>query len=927
CSSTGNTSYTCVNALDAGNCLIGGVCYADNDENPLAECQICDSGTDPADWTNKADNTSCDADNTVCTVDDTCQSGSCVAGVSLVCDDSNGCTDDTCDPINGCEYSPNTVSCDDNDACTTTDTCAGGVCVSGPPLNCDDNNDCTDDSCDPSTGCEYSNNTGPCDDANACTTVDSCDAGVCISGPLLDCDDGNVCTDDTCNPASGCVYANNTSLCDDEDVCTTIDVCIAGTCTGTTPLNCDDSNVCTDDGCDPIGGCIYADNILPCDDSDLCTLNDVCVGGSCTGTPVTCPDTGNICLTDVCNPLFGTCGVPVDNGTSCDDGDDCTFADICTFGTCVGTPDPTCIVTGGGTLCGMAGIAGSTVICDIRLARSASAEPNATGLQFTLTYPKDIVTLESFVDEACFPGFGCFDYDVPAGSPLLASGHTATLSPLDPAAWDGQGDLILLHLSSPTPLNDAYQNNGPFSPIVNDPVVLSARFTVQQTITALTPAEVISSNIVATEETATPLSSYVEDGTIITTSYKVACAPNGSICDDGTTCTGLGICSVGVCVTGNVPNGTLCDDGDTCTTNDNCINGVCVGISDCNDNNPCTADICLGGGTCDYVELAGSCNDGNPCTINDVCTAGVCVGDETSCPATTNPCVVAECNTLTGLCGVPLVDGTSCDDADPCTLDDECNNGLCSGTPDPSCIPTGSGTICEVSGIPGAIVTCHIRIARSALTEAEATGIQFQLTYPSPTLTLMTFMDEACIPGFGCIQYMIPAGSNDLWSGHTVILAPLDLNDWSGGGSLVALNFANPSPLTDAWATGGPGTSINGEAISFSYQFLVNQFVDPGNPIEIYASGISATDAQAKPLRIQVYNNVLLTSSYTSPCAPNGTLCDDGNPCTAFGICAQGVCAAADLPEGTACDDGDACTDNDQCSFGICAGTPIGGCP
>ena len=62
----------------------------------------------------------------------TCQSGDCVIE-QLVCEDSNKCTDDTCDATTGCAH---------------TD------------VSCDDKNACTDDTCDPASGCKHAALTG-----------------------------------------------------------------------------------------------------------------------------------------------------------------------------------------------------------------------------------------------------------------------------------------------------------------------------------------------------------------------------------------------------------------------------------------------------------------------------------------------------------------------------------------------------------------------------------------------------------------------------------------------------------------------------------------------------------------------------------------------------------------------------------------------
>jgi len=98
--------------------------------------------------------------------------------------------------------------------------------------DCDDQNPCTDDACDPQLGCVHANNTAPCDDGNACTTDDRCQDGRCVGGPRLNCDDANPCTDDICDPARGCLHANNSAPCTDGNGCTTGDVCHGGVCVG-----------------------------------------------------------------------------------------------------------------------------------------------------------------------------------------------------------------------------------------------------------------------------------------------------------------------------------------------------------------------------------------------------------------------------------------------------------------------------------------------------------------------------------------------------------------------------------------------------------------------------------------------------------------------------------------------------------------------
>jgi hypothetical protein len=252
------------------------------------------------------------------TVDD------CGCTLNSECEDGNPCTDDICDGVLGCINPNNSDPCDDSDACTTVDACNGGTCVGTVPPDCDDTNPCTDDSCDSGIGCVNTNNADPCDDSDACTTVDFCNGGACVGTVPPDCDDTNPCTDDSCDSGIGCVNTDNTDPCDDGDACTTVDVCDTGSCVGSEPLVCDDTNPCTDDSCDSGAGCVFTNNVDPCDDGDACTTVDLCDDGSCVGS------------------------VPLD----CDDGDFCNGSETCDSGTgCQPGIDP----CGGSTWCDESG--------------------------------------------------------------------------------------------------------------------------------------------------------------------------------------------------------------------------------------------------------------------------------------------------------------------------------------------------------------------------------------------------------------------------------------------------------------------------------------------------------------------------------------------------------------------------------------------
>ena len=269
----------------------------------------------------------CD-DGNGCTIGDTCQ-GSCVSGAAKVCNDNNSCTLDGCDPGSGqCTFTPFApgVSCNDGSKCTYSDQCAGGVCM-GKPLICDDGLVCTDDLCDPSQGCQHPPIDGiACNDGLPCTTGDVCTGGVCKAQGTLGCDDGNPCTIDACGGGAGsCSHTISTSACDDGTLCTVGDSCATGVCVGK-QTSCDDANPCTTDSCDPKIGCVFADNDVACNDGNACTVGDKCAGGACVGQGMNCDD-GIACTKDVCDAASGGCGHTPDKSL-CDDGEICTL-DAC----------------------------------------------------------------------------------------------------------------------------------------------------------------------------------------------------------------------------------------------------------------------------------------------------------------------------------------------------------------------------------------------------------------------------------------------------------------------------------------------------------------------------------------------------------------------------------------------------------------------
>lgn len=390
-----NVANTAACDADKDACTVGDVC-ADKvclkgkattcDDGNLCTSDACDAASGNCLVANLA--TPCN-DGSVCTTEDVCTNGACV-GVQVQCDDKNPCTNDVCDPKQGCTYTNNTVPCDDKNACTDFDICGSGACKGTPKVpatDCADGNDCTDDTCDPATGCVHTNNTAPCDDGNKCTNADKCAAGKCVGGASIcacqkdsDCagqEDGNfcngtlicsnnkcainpasvivcnasgdnACTKNTCTPLTGkcaMVSQNEAGPCSDSSVCTQGDICKAGACIPGAQVNCDDGNLCSNDSCDAISGCVHTANALPCNaDSNLCTVGDACALSACKAGPAKDCNDKNACTNDSCTKATGNC--VNDAGAlqfqPCNDGNACTTGDVCLAGTCTPQGNKNC---------------------------------------------------------------------------------------------------------------------------------------------------------------------------------------------------------------------------------------------------------------------------------------------------------------------------------------------------------------------------------------------------------------------------------------------------------------------------------------------------------------------------------------------------------------------------------------------------------
>jgi hypothetical protein len=232
------------------------------------------------------------------------------------------------------------VACDSDDDCLNHH-CEGGTCCA---VRCDRPAECHTSeaaSCNDGQTCSYpavADGT-PCDDTRACSVDSVCSDGKCGGGSPLDCNDSNACTEDRCEEPYGCRNLNNDHSCDDANPCTVDDVCRAGLCSGEIKT-CASSDACTYGSCDPSSGecrLLARPDGTRCDDADSCTDVELCAAGSCKAALTSCGPNATACTSaqpeNQCTCASGF----VDNGRGrcVPENDECASQSVC-------APDATC---------------------------------------------------------------------------------------------------------------------------------------------------------------------------------------------------------------------------------------------------------------------------------------------------------------------------------------------------------------------------------------------------------------------------------------------------------------------------------------------------------------------------------------------------------------------------------------------------------
>ena len=401
-----------------------------------------------------------------------------------------------------------------------------------------------------------------------------------------------------------------------------------------------------------------------------------------------------------------------------------------------------------------------------------------------------------------------------------------------------------------------------------------------------------------------------------------------NLCADGNPCTKDTCSGEGGCTYEKL-SGVECLDGDACTAADHCEDGECVGDPViCDDENPCTDNVCQANGGCAYPPNEEPCDDEVPCTVADQCVAGECVGIELPCDCTSDDdcalledgdlcngtlvcntaelpfqCIVAPetvvacelpdgahtlclqptCNPETGECTtLPDHEGFACEDGDLCTIGDTCGGGECeSGSQlncadDNPCTDDGcdseTGCVHEFNTVPcsdGDVCTAADVCNLGTCLSGEVTDCN-----DGNACT-----DDSCVPDAGC-KHIPNDGQCD--DGN-----PCTSGDHCGGGQCTF----------DEWLACDDGNPCTDDECS------------PDNGGCVFEVNTAPCDDQ----------NVCTLNDHChlGACLPGSAMvCDDNNVCTGDECDEEVGCQFP--PNSAACSDGNECTVGDHCEQGAC---------
>ena len=727
-----NTAADCndQNACTVNRC-VGGVCEFDAEPREGLGCN----------------------DGLFCTSNDTCESGFCVGGGNPCSGD--GQCNNTCDEVANSCFAPSGSACDlDGDPCTADQCNGSGNCTFVSGANCDDGNPCTTDTCTGGGGCQntpVANGTS-CNDGLFCTANDTCQSAVC-TGSGNPCSSGGICKNVCVEQTNSCT-APAGSPCDLDSNHCTLDLCDgSGNCDFVQNVSCTAAAPCEGGAvCNPAtGNCVDAADPsagTACNDGASCTSSDQCDGaGSCVGVD-NCPNGSQ------CSLVNGICETPdsdIDNDGLKGAADPCPFAprNLC-FGP-VAVDGTTGLDIRLNAYAFAAECSGSRVDCN-GTTWNADFGYNVAGNGAVCSLPdgcdiSGIHTLFGCEDNATEDLFQCehwdpfsppelsYDFDLPNGRYLVNLFFASTFNTGSGPEQVGSRlfDIIIENTVIYNDFDQVLESGGNGIAIVRSAVVdvvdgngLDIDFARNLENPAIKAIEVLTQMTSCTAAAdCNDGNPCTEDSCISNECVNDAVPLNGSVCDDGVFCNGPDSCNAGACST---HAGNPCSGNGECA--DHCVEAAEVcnapsGTPCSSDGNPCTDDVCTGGGICGLPNN-NACNDGLFCNGSDICSGGSCSTHSGSPCAPSQTCNEGLDSCQSDACvDLTLPPSVRCQIGQPCDITvNMASNGLDiaslsgrldSGTSfdcDSTCSAIGGATNATCSTIPS---TCISVVADTTL--------------------------------------------------------------------------------------------------------------------------------------------------------------------------------------------------------------------
>jgi len=356
------------------------------------------------------------------------------------------------------------------------------------------------------------------------------------------------------------------------------------------------------------------------------------------------------------------------------------------------------------------------------------------------------------------------------------------------------------------------------------------------------------------------------------------------------------------------------------------------------------ADCTKSGYYCMLGEGTGACalrrSNGAPCAMFNECASGFCAGGICCDAACEGACVSCNLPGHPGQC-LPAAKDAACDDGNPCTVTDTCQDGVCTGTEELDCSQMNTGCsaafcVPEQGGCVNELPPGKCLIAGECFTEGEAAaGLDCRVCDPGRDTDDWSIAEGRCYFNGACFS------DGEAVLGDCLLCDPAKPDRPSPASEGTAC-LADANPCTEDTCTGGvcKGLPLAGQGCDDGLGCTeADQCTEQGECkgqeyacsdglacTDDHCDGAGGCDFQLLPGNCLIGGGCVAAgaeqpgSGGCSICAPEsaddgwsqvagGTPCSDADPCTTKDACQAGACVGV----AKVCDDGLSCT-GDACA-------------